>query len=129
MVQQRCSKHPLAIPQGSQPDALQVTAAQYQFKSHAYRDGGKTGQPFPAGMAPDFKGRKKGTVVKKNVNGNLEFGPCALCGGKGELSPMPSAPTWWRVRCADFKCGCTTWAMQSPEMAVEAWNRRPDAKA
>ena len=52
--------------------------------------------------------------------------PCPFCGGRARLEPMPNASHWWRVRCTDFHCGGTTWAMQGPELAAAAWNRRPD---
>lgn len=50
--------------------------------------------------------------------------PCPFCGGKAELSPMPSAPTWWRVRCASYRCGGCTWAQPAPALATAAWNLR-----
>lgn len=52
--------------------------------------------------------------------------PCPFCEGSAKLEPMPNALHWWRVRCGDFHCGGTTWAMQGPELAVAAWNRRPN---
>jgi hypothetical protein len=54
--------------------------------------------------------------------------PCAFCGGPGTLARMPGATTWWRVRCNDYHCGGTTWAMGDDELAVNAWNRRPDGQ-
>jgi len=50
---------------------------------------------------------------------------CAFCGGPGKLAPMPNTASWWRVRCQDYHCGGTTWAMDEPQKAVQAWNRRP----
>lgn len=55
--------------------------------------------------------------------------PCAFCGGVAKLAPMPGATSWWRVRCQDYHCGGTTWALDEPEKAVEAWNRRPEGAA
>lgn len=51
--------------------------------------------------------------------------PCPYCGGPGKLAPMPNASSWWRVRCQNYDCGGTTWAIQGPDEAVAAWNRRP----
>lgn len=50
--------------------------------------------------------------------------PCPFCAGGAMLAPMKGAAHWWRVRCDDYHCGGTTWAIQSPEDAVSAWNRR-----
>jgi hypothetical protein len=50
--------------------------------------------------------------------------PCPFCGGRGELGLMPGTTGWWRVRCKDYHCGGTTWALQGREVAVSAWNRR-----
>lgn len=50
--------------------------------------------------------------------------PCPHCGSKAKLAPMPRTEFWWRVQCESYHCGGTTWAMQSPESAAEAWNRR-----
>jgi len=58
--------------------------------------------------------------------GAVTLRPCAFCGGAGKLAPLPGASTWWRVRCNDFHCGGTTWAMEDPDEAVRAWNRRPN---
>ncbi|WP_404818597.1 hypothetical protein [Rhodoferax ferrireducens] len=41
---------------------------------------------------------------------------------------MIGARSWWRVRCEAYQCGGTTWAMQGPIEAVEAWNRRANGK-
>jgi hypothetical protein len=57
------------------------------------------------------------------LNGSLL--PCPHCNGPGKLAPMPGASSWWRVRCHDYHCGGTTWAMDEPAKATEAWNRRP----
>ncbi|MBE0591202.1 MAG: hypothetical protein IH616_02230 [Gemmatimonadales bacterium] len=56
---------------------------------------------------------------------------CPYCGGPARLDASPAntkAPLWFRVRCQDYHCGGTTWAMVGPEAAVKAWNRR-DGKA
>lgn len=52
--------------------------------------------------------------------------PCPFCAGPGKLAPMPGARNWWRVRCEDYHCGGTTWAIQEATDAVAAWNRRPN---
>lgn len=49
---------------------------------------------------------------------------CPFCGGLATLAPMKGSD-WWRVRCDDYHCGGTTWALQSAPDAVSAWNRRP----
>lgn len=49
--------------------------------------------------------------------------PCPLCAQKSKLMPMPGAP-WWRVRCGNYFCGCTTWAFQTKEQAIAVWNMR-----
>lgn len=54
--------------------------------------------------------------------------PCPFCRGEAKLGPMPGAASWWQVRCASYHCGGTTWAMDEPEKAVRAWNRRPDGE-
>lgn len=51
--------------------------------------------------------------------------PCPYCGGAGRLAPMRGTGNWWRVRCEWHHCGGTTWAMDEPDKAVDAWNRRP----
>lgn len=56
---------------------------------------------------------------------------CPYCGGPARIEPVPlkaTAPLWFRVRCQDYGCGGTNWAMVGPEAAVKAWNRR-DGKA
>lgn len=55
--------------------------------------------------------------------------PCPFCGGAAKLAPMPQASGWWQVRCRDFHCGGTTWAMQEGDAVSEAWNRRSDEQA
>ncbi|WP_365755780.1 Lar family restriction alleviation protein [Noviherbaspirillum sp.] len=65
------------------------------------------------------------TNLKQN---KVALRPCAFCGGPATLSPMPSAQTWWQVRCKDYHCGGTTWAMDDEDKAVAAWNRRPDGE-
>lgn len=50
--------------------------------------------------------------------------PCAFCGGKATLAPMPGTRGWWQVRCRAYLCGGTTWDMSEVELAVDAWNRR-----
>jgi len=55
--------------------------------------------------------------------------PCPFCGGTATLSSLPHAPTWWRVRCNEYECGATTWAMGEVDTAVEAWNRRANVQA
>lgn len=56
--------------------------------------------------------------------------PCPFCAGVATLQPMKGASGWWRVRCDDYHCGGTTWALQGAADAAEAWNRRPpDGKA
>ena len=52
-----------------------------------------------------------------------DISQCALCGQNATLNPVHDSP-WWRVRCRNFDCGCTTWAFQSKEEAITAWNRR-----
>lgn len=55
--------------------------------------------------------------------------PCPFCTNQAKLEPMPGTnKNWWRVRCADFHCGGTTWAMPSPDEATAAWNRRADGE-
>ncbi len=51
--------------------------------------------------------------------------PCPFCTGPAKLEPMPNAVNWWRVRCRDYHCGGTTWALNGEADAVAAWNRRP----
>jgi hypothetical protein len=51
--------------------------------------------------------------------------PCPFCAGRAVLAPLKGASGWWRVRCEDYHCGGTTWALQGSEDAVEVWNRRP----
>lgn len=53
--------------------------------------------------------------------------PCPYCGGAAKLAELPLAQTWCRVRCNDFFCGGTTWALDSIEAARAAWNRRSNA--
>jgi len=53
-----------------------------------------------------------------------ELKSCPHCNGPARLETMPQTQSWHRVRCADFKCGATTWAQASAEAAVEVWNRR-----
>jgi hypothetical protein len=55
--------------------------------------------------------------------------PCPLCGGTATLSSLSRAPTWWRVRCNEYECGATTWAMSEADLAVKAWNRRANVQA
>lgn len=55
--------------------------------------------------------------------------PCPHCGGPAHLERMPRTEFWFRVRCADFKCGGTTWAQASDELAVTVWNRRDGQEA
>lgn len=55
--------------------------------------------------------------------------PCPHCGGPPKLTPMPRTADWWRVRCEDYDCGATTWAMIGTDAATQAWNRRGDGKA
>lgn len=50
--------------------------------------------------------------------------PCPFCGISAKLSPLPNAQTWWRVRCDNYHCGGTTWAMEDAEQAIGAWSRR-----
>lgn len=54
--------------------------------------------------------------------------PCPFCSGRAKLEPMPNAGNWWRVRCQDYDCGGTTWALNGEAEAVAAWNRRPDGE-
>ena len=61
--------------------------------------------------------------------GTLNLRPCPFCRGPATLAQMPSASSWWRVRCDNYDCGGTTWAMDEPQTAVDAWNRRPDDEA
>lgn len=51
---------------------------------------------------------------------------CPHCGGPARLEGVGPAKVklWFRVRCQDYACGGTTWAMVGPEAAVAAWNRR-----
>ncbi len=49
--------------------------------------------------------------------------PCPLCDEKAKLMPMYRSP-WWRVRCDNYHCGCTTWACPTQEKAIAAWHRR-----
>lgn len=51
---------------------------------------------------------------------------CPFCGGPAKLEPMRGTSHWWRVRCGDYDCGGTTWALQGPDTAAAAWNRRAD---
>ena len=53
-----------------------------------------------------------------------KLAPCAFCGGKATLAPMPGTRGWWQVRCRAYLCGGTTWDMSEVELAVDAWNRR-----
>ncbi len=50
--------------------------------------------------------------------------PCPHCDGPAKLAPMPGSDTWWQVRCQNYHCGGTTWAMSEADQAVAAWNRR-----
>jgi len=51
--------------------------------------------------------------------------PCPFCGGPAKLEPMPDTNNnWWRVRCADYACGGTTYPRGDEESATAAWNRR-----
>ncbi|WP_176992776.1 Lar family restriction alleviation protein [Collimonas sp. OK242] len=59
----------------------------------------------------------------------LNLRPCPFCGGSATLAPMRNAQEWWRVRCNNYHCGVTPWAMPDAEQAVNAWNRRPDDEA
>lgn len=49
--------------------------------------------------------------------------PCPLCDENAKLMPLPDS-SWWRVRCKNYDCGCTTWALQTKIKAITAWNRR-----
>lgn len=59
----------------------------------------------------------------------VPLSPCPHCGGPGKLAQMPGAARWWRVRCEDYHCGATTWAMDDAVKAVAAWNRRHECGA
>ena len=48
---------------------------------------------------------------------------CPHCAEDSKLTPLPNS-TWWRVRCNNYHCGATTWAFQSEDEAIAAWNRR-----
>ncbi len=50
--------------------------------------------------------------------------PCPFCTGPAGIERMPNTIGWTRVRCRNFKCGGTTWAQPSEELAVVVWNRR-----
>jgi hypothetical protein len=76
----------------------------------------KAARSRPAAVAPSALGGDAGHTPKPS--------PCPLCGGLATLQPMPSAPTWFRVQCAAWLCGCTTWAMGSETKAVAAWQKR-----
>jgi len=54
---------------------------------------------------------------------------CPFCGGPAKLGPMPGNKSWWTVQCVDWHCGGRNWAMDEPEKAVEAWNRRAEGGA
>ena len=68
---------------------------------------------------------KKESGMSADQRGALHLRLCAFCGCEAKLAPMPNSPTWWRVRCNNYHCGGTTWAMGSQEEAIDAWNRRP----
>lgn len=76
-------------------------------------------------MAADLAG--SGTAMRANERSMTRplLKPCPLCGGLAELALMVGTTTWWRVRCAWYECGCTTWAMPGREEALNTWNRRP----
>lgn len=50
---------------------------------------------------------------------------CPFCAGSAKLEALPKATQWWQVRCKDYDCGGTTWAVMEPDAAANAWNRRP----
>lgn len=54
--------------------------------------------------------------------------PCPHCGGMAKLGEMPGSKNWWQVRCQNYHCGGTTWAMPEPNDAAMAWNRRQDGE-
>ncbi len=57
----------------------------------------------------------------------VDLRPCPHCGGPArleEVGPGRKVKLWFRVRCEDYDCGGTTWAMLGPEAATTAWNRR-----
>lgn len=61
----------------------------------------------------------------QQLNGlQAQLKPCPMCGSRGSLKPMAGAPMWFRVRCEDYECGCTTWALMGASEAATAWNRR-----
>ena len=60
---------------------------------------------------------------------------CPFCGGESELTfalpymftdsnGNPRTIFTYTVKCLDRFCGCSIGSYDSPEMAVEAWNRR-----
>lgn len=59
----------------------------------------------------------------------INLKPCPLCGGPASLYQLPHAPTWWRVRCTEYECGATPWAMDEADKAIKAWNRRANEQA
>ena len=55
---------------------------------------------------------------------DVKVKPCPFCSGKAALEPMPSSRGWWRVKCRNYHCGGTNWAMGREEEALTAWNAR-----
>jgi Lar family restriction alleviation protein len=49
---------------------------------------------------------------------------CPHCGGPAGVENMARTELWHRVRCADYKCGATTWAQRSVAKAIDIWNMR-----
>ena len=84
------------------------------------RDIKQHGIPSGESMDSDFA---NSVVPTQSDRSHLK--PCPYCDGPARLDPMPGTNyLWWRVRCRDFGCGGTTWAFQSKDGAIAAWNRR-----
>lgn len=54
-----------------------------------------------------------------------ELKPCPFCDGEAEMRNPWTSNTNYYVEC--YECGCTTAIFDTPEKAVEAWNRRADS--
>lgn len=60
----------------------------------------------------------------------VELKPCPFCGAKAELF---QSGRMWAVQCSaesPTECPCKPWShyMDTPELAIEAWNRRDGDK-